>query len=435
MKFLLITYSYSPDLTPRAFRWSAIANQFAEMGHQVHVLCASSSNIPETNNNIQVFRIKDWLLNASIKVSGTEKINRQNSNTIRELFSLSIKKFVRVIWRAMYWPDYACGWIIPASMSGLKLCQLHKYDWIISVSHPFSGHLVGLNCLKKNKISRWLVDIGDPFTMMNEPSPNNNFIYHRINYYYENKILNKSNAVTVTTDATQSVYEKEFPDLINKVSVINPLLSLPKISPTLIKNEHSSKRMVFVGTLYKNLRSPHFLLECLSALKALLNNVNLEMHFFGLSENCNEELEIAKRTLGASLIVHGLKDRETVMQAMMNADILVNIGNASKSQLASKVIEYISIGKPILNLITIEDDLSKHLLQNYPSKLTVISSVDGPSKNDIKLICDFILDSKPAPYEIVQVMIEEYKIEKITQKYLNILKQFPENANENLEVK
>ena len=72
MKLLIVTYSYSPDLTPRAFRWSAVAAQLARRGHQVHVLCSGVSKegiSVEPDNVVQVFRVKDWLLNASARVA------------------------------------------------------------------------------------------------------------------------------------------------------------------------------------------------------------------------------------------------------------------------------------------------------------------------------------------------------------------------------
>ena len=61
MKLLIVTYSYSPDLTPRAFRWSAVAAQLARRGHQVHVLCSGVSKeglSVELDNVVQVFRVK-----------------------------------------------------------------------------------------------------------------------------------------------------------------------------------------------------------------------------------------------------------------------------------------------------------------------------------------------------------------------------------------
>jgi hypothetical protein len=50
---------------------------------------------------------------------------------------------------------------------------------------------------------------------------------------------------------------------------------------------------------------------------------------------------------------------------MKDVDVLVNIGNDSAAQLASKVIEYLALGKPVLNLVSIDRDASVAELADY----------------------------------------------------------------------
>ena len=68
VKILIVTYSYAPDLTPRAFRWSALAAEFASMGHTVHVLCAASPGLRDTESPAVVRRVGDWLLSSPSRV-------------------------------------------------------------------------------------------------------------------------------------------------------------------------------------------------------------------------------------------------------------------------------------------------------------------------------------------------------------------------------
>ena len=71
MKILIVCYSYFPELSPRAFRWAAIAEQLVCLGHCVEVVCASNASQAghECVNGVEIYRtgsnvreaIKRWL--------------------------------------------------------------------------------------------------------------------------------------------------------------------------------------------------------------------------------------------------------------------------------------------------------------------------------------------------------------------------------------
>ena len=51
MNFLVVTHSYAPDQTPRAFRWSAITEHWA--AHDAHVdVVTSGRNAPDGDDRI-----------------------------------------------------------------------------------------------------------------------------------------------------------------------------------------------------------------------------------------------------------------------------------------------------------------------------------------------------------------------------------------------
>ena len=55
---LIICYSYAPALSPRAFRWSAIAEYWAKQGHHVDVVCGWKPGVlhSEILNGVHVYR-------------------------------------------------------------------------------------------------------------------------------------------------------------------------------------------------------------------------------------------------------------------------------------------------------------------------------------------------------------------------------------------
>lgn len=426
MKILLITHSYTPDLTPRAFRWAAVAQQLANTGCEVHVLCAApAGTTPQTDvTGITVHRVRDALVNASARVSpgaapsGAPTVQGGPRAALRAM----LRKAARWIWRSTYWPDYACGWILPATGKARELSQTHRYDWIVSVSHPFSGHVVGWLTRKHAAAARWFVDIGDPFCLMEEPSPNNRRLYAWLSRWAEGRILTRADAISVTTESTRALYESHFPQTRGKVHLMPPLLSLPPAPAAFEREERHAVRLVFVGTLYRRLRNPAFLLRTFSALLATMPGRALELHFYGAVNDCGEELAAVPEPALSRVFVHGVVDRPAVHTAMMGADILVNIGNDSASQLASKVIEYMAVGRPILNIISSQADTSLSALSDYAATLTLVRG-DAPTSTDLASLRSFIETLPQVHPDTVARVRDRYSAAYIAGLYSAALEQ------------
>lgn len=424
MKLLIITYSYAPDLTPRAFRWSAVAKQFVRMGHEVHLLCAAPAVATADDDEEIVYRVRDWLIDASARVAPGTTPTRQvvapgRVTRVRAWF----RRTIRAVWRSLYWPDYACGWVIPAARAARSLCSANHYDWIISVSHPFTGHLVGLLAKARAPHSRWLVDIGDPFYLMKEPSPNNSFVYGWLNALVETSIVRRADAISVTTDATRHLYESSFSLLDDKVQVVPPLLSLPASPPPSLRATDAVIRLVFVGTLYRKLRSPGFLLACFEGLVARLPKRALELHFYGAVNDCASDLDLCSDTVKSALFIHGTVARSEVLQAMVDATVLVNIGNNSESQLASKVIEYMAAGRPILNLISVPQDASVEALADHPSLLNIMRTKEAPTGEIMDALCEFVSRPPLVPSAYVDSVRQRYSAAHVAGLYETILEK------------
>jgi hypothetical protein len=109
---------------------------------------------------------------------------------------------------------------------------------------------------------------------------------------------------------------------------------------------------------------------------------------------------------------------------------LVNIGNATVAQIPSKVVEYVAAGKPILNVVTREDDSTAEFLKRYPLALTV--NVGGaqsgewlegapvaPASLDLaaERIADFLTHPPNAPAEVLAAWRERFSIHKVASDY------------------
>ena len=100
----------------------------------------------------------------------------------------------------------------------------------------------------------------------------------------------------------------------------------------------------------------------------------------------------------------------------MSANYLVNIGNKTPYQVPSKIIEYMSSGKPIINIEQCDFDTSSRVLQNYPLRYIFRNSVN---MNDNKNLCFYLHENhgKILMQEEIDLLLAPYNLEFVANKY------------------
>lgn len=440
MRLLVITNSYPPALTPRAFRWTAIADHWASQGHHVDVVCAREASTESfevfNNNGVHVYRVGTVLGKAFRRWIGTPSarcaVDGEGDNaTVNRLllrwFRGAVTRFVREvhdhIWKKLYWPDYACTWYFPARKIAGKLVARHHYDGLISVSLPYTGHLVGLAVKKQMPSLPWVTDIGDPFAYMTETPPNNARLYGWLNYRSESHVLRCADAISVTTEAAMEKYAQVFPVAANKLNVIPPLFSPPGNSAIRapVFSRETKTRLVFVGTLYRNIRSPETLLLLYARLLKTDLADKLELHFFGTIGDCSSLFKQYANLNGSKIFLHGLVGRDVAMQAMKEADVLINIGNNTIYQLPSKVIEYASLGKPILNITNLERDSSIEFLRWYPGAFCMTKEQLSSDPDQVQKVRKFIINPPLPNQPELDRWLCNFRVEAVARRYEELI--------------
>lgn len=427
MKILIISCSYPPSLTPRAFRWAAIAEQWAKEGHHVDVVCetAPARAASETINGVHVHRAGSKLIGRMRRKIGTEKVAQApESRGLRETLTALIKKTSKYAWRKLYWPDYACLWYWPAIGKARKLQAANDYDVMYSSSIPFTGHLVALGIKNKYPSLRWIVDIGDPFCFSDGVTVNNFALYENLNIRYEKKVLLLADAVTVTTGATRERYSEIFPFAASKLSVIPPLLSIEPSAGTRVSNflpTDNKIRLVFLGTLYRAIRSPENLLRVFSKLLEETDLAErLELHFYGEISSCQDCFEPYGGFMGRNIFIHGLVDRKVAVQAMKDADILINIGNDTAYQLPSKVVEYLATMKPILNFAKTDQDSSTVFFRHYDGTMCIAGDITICEQDRFQAIVNFIRNPQKVDIRAREQQLNTFRIDQIAKTYRSL---------------
>ncbi len=447
---LMISYSYSPHITPRALRWSAIAEYLVAQGIAVHMVCGwdPGSARTETRNGVRVHRIgsaaietlrSKLLGRTAFNIdSGPEKRNANPENTAnRPVVAGAAKKLAKSIhditWKKLYWPDYAVLWYRGALKQAKQLVAEGKHDAFVTIAPPFTGHLVGL-ALKKNFTGiRWIADSGDPFSFAEFSTMNSEILYARLNKYAEGRVCAMADGLCVTTQETAKIYAELFPVCRGKIEVIPPLLN-PDCFRYACNRRETRKdgriRLLYVGNFHRRLREPatyiHTIDRAITCRPALADR--LELHFLGDAGLVAESLK-AYPSVGDLCTFHGRASRNSVMEAMQQADVFVNIGNATSYQLPSKVIEYASFGKPILNFSSTARDSSAAFLSEYPLFLTVHGEA---CEQDGRTVAAFLEKNayRRMTDEEVGAFVRPYTVDRIAGQYLSLMDDRAPNGHE-----
>jgi glycosyltransferase involved in cell wall biosynthesis len=426
MKLLILSYVYAPDRSPRAYRWTALAEFWAEKGHRVEIVSSwkQGDERQEWRGGVMIHRVGGGVVErlrarlgqASHRGADTPAPgDRRASNLLRAakgLYAATLKQ--------LFWPDYAFHWYPAALTRARALCRATPYDAVISVSHPFTPHLVALALKRRMPALRWLVDIGDPFSLLTEIPLNNSALYHRLSRRAEAAVLRHSDAITVTVARCRADLVAAFAVPMGKIAIIPPLLSLPAIAgsatPLFAGGE---THLVFIGTLYRALRDPSPLLALFRALQR--RRSDLHLHFFGALNDCGPCFAGLDDAAARNIHRHGVVPRETIAAAMRDADILVNIGNATAHQLPSKLVEYVAAARPILNLASSTDDTAAAFLATYPAALTLTTRSGEPAQATIDAALAFIAAPPPVTAEEVARFLQPYTLERIAAAYAALL--------------
>jgi len=426
MKILIISYSFYPQLNPRAFRWTSIARYWKEKGYDVTVVTNvnDADSDSDEDNDYRIVRVPENHF-GRLRRKFSNKQNSQR-NVIGNQYSYRsalnpIKKLLKVIYqytvKNCQWPDYAWSWIGPSKRAVLQLIRSNgEFDTVISVSHPFSSHIIAKSLKKHYPDTIWIMDNGDPFCF-NGVNPNNISLYSGLNKKIEYQCIEESDGFAVTTEETKEEYIRLFPRLQDKVFVIPPLLN-----PELEKFKEENKllnestrnfiRLVFVGTLYSDIRNPKNLLQILDQVSRKLTK-KIEVDFYG---NIND---FDPNTLDINNIKVSFFDsvsRQSAYQNMLEADGLLNIGNDTSYQLPSKLIEYAFLEKPILNISSITNDSSARFLKNHTQSKTINFADEDHSKalSDLENFLNFKIKEEEN-YSIE--WLDTYRIGSIIESY------------------
>jgi glycosyltransferase involved in cell wall biosynthesis len=421
MNILILSPYYYPNINPRPYRWTRIAEQLATQGFDIQVVTEANPNLEETyfSNHVKIHRtgyaaLKSIFLKKQRGVPKQNKAENLGKNGIVQRF---MQYFNDYLWKKIYFPDDSCIWYFPALRKATQLIENQQIDVIVTVALPFTAHLVGLRLKKQFPHLTWIADTGDPFSYQTEAPLNNHFLYQKLNVYTEKKVLQYADYVTVTTENTKSKYIKFHKPSTEKIVVIPPLMTeVSFVKNVIVESESNKIKLGYLGKFYKILREPRLLTDFLICLFRQFPELSdrVEVHIFGdIFPYFLPELAAFPQ-----IKVHGLIPREATPEAMQKMDILLNISNLTNYQLPSKAPDYLQSGKPIFNIYSDEADEFKAFFNDYP---LIFNYKDGDTIQEDCIQFLAQTNKKTIDADWINQKIAPYRVDAITKQYIDLL--------------
>lgn len=243
----------------------------------------------------------------------------------------------------------------------------------------------------------------------------------------EARALARCSAAFITKEMERERREGVYtPPLDTIVPLEFPCLLPPPVAENRFAAYGDSKiHCAYVGQLYsETVRGPGFLFSLFQSLE----KYGIILHIIGNSE---VQAQQYRDQLPQNIILHGRVSPQEAKAYMASADILVNMGNTIPNMLPSKTIDYISCGKPILNLCKIPNCPTIPYMEKYPLSMVFLES-ESISAAQIKRVATFCTENKGRSLsyaEVRDVFYEctpEYVAKRIHTTLQNII-AFPQH--------
>ena len=331
MKVLLISRTIYPLLSPRAFRTTELAKQFAKQGHDVVVYAILG------NYNYSLFE-KEY----GIKVKPIKMALSTFNSDGKCRYNLFDKILYHSFHRLIEYPDVEFCWKVPQIIKQEKDVDLLI---TIAVPHPIHwGAAIAKRFLRKNFPKKWISDCGDPY--MGSAVGQKHPFYFK---YVENFWGKHTDFVTIPLKEASKAYQD---NVQNKIRVIPQGFDFSGIK---LANQIDNRipHFAYAGSIYKGQRDPSSFLDYLC---------NQRQEFvFTVYTKTPLFYQPYKEKLREKLIVKPYVERRQLIYELSEQDFLINLVNPNSVQSPSKLIDYLLTQRPIVDISTpfVERDIVK----------------------------------------------------------------------------
>ncbi|MDV2079735.1 glycosyltransferase [Marinobacter xestospongiae] len=272
------------------------------------------------------------------------------------------------IYNLCYFPDQAGPWILPAFFRGWRLVRRGQVDVIFATGSPWSGLLVGyLISLVSGK--PWVADFRDPW--VNNPFHQSKGPWlDRLSAKLERRIVMHASAVSLNTEPLMTEFLERYPEVNPDKFLVMPngidQSDFQDLPDATAPHQAGTLNLCHAGFLY-GVRDPASLLDAIREVNGQLAETDQKVVFTqigDLSLDYDVHDRYADLIEQGSLIVKPAQPYRQCLGDLAGADIVVNIQSGTKTQVPSKLYDYLALEKPILH-ITPDHGALANLVRKY----------------------------------------------------------------------
>lgn len=358
-----MVFRFAPHKGGAVIVATEIANNFAKLGHKITIL---------TPDLKQIGKKYEPKLHENIKIILSNTPSRGNLKIAARRCKSNLEKM------------------------GKKLGQNEKFDFVLTIFHPF--HLVpnaAISCAKYLGIPA-IVKVDDA---VYEKSSGIKSLQRKIEKIISTRALKNATRILVVNENTRNIMNSYYSVPRKKIAIVPNGVDLSFFKSSI----KDPKKIVFSGVMYHH-RGLDVLLN--SVPKIIKKIPNAKFILLGDGPEMQKLKDIVKKqNLESNVIFKGWIDRKQIPQEISDASIALGPlkrTTVTENALPIKILEYMASSLPI---IAIEGTLPTNVLQN--------------GKNGY-----FVKDSNDLTDKIIQLLEKPEMVKKMSENSLEMVQEF-----------
>lgn len=432
---LFVSGSYYPHATANAVCAKKLEDKLREKGHRI-IYCNRKHDIYEDDhyfyNDTVLYTVgknSDLFYQTIQKLQSLELPNKMGI-CFKAAFSFFrlLYRLINITKNTVQLRDSASDSYICMYVERIQdLIEKHNIDLVISVSMPFSSHAAVKKALAGNLAKKpyWIAYSIDAYwskaVVAESERP---FLKEE-----ERQIFEVCDSIlfldTIENDYKESYYDSYRHKMSSLPLPLFDISSIPRYNEgiTVVKGYQN---WLFAGTIYDDYSN----VESLATLLYSIKEEKIVLHLMGKIYPKSQKVinELSKK-LPNRIIVYGKQSYEFAKGSMQKADVLVNLANDNANQIPSKIFEYMSCQKPVLNVYSKFGDVSALYLNLYPLAFNICSTTMESQLGDLRQWCNNV-NSKTVTIEQLRNIYHNMLSENVTETFYELVKPVLEKSNE-----
>lgn len=397
MKILFVVFDYYPSGSAEANILFKLTKELSKKPNCDVSILTSKNSI--TDNSFECIN--------DITIHKVDYCTVYKLSQIRDIFKklkIAFQKIIELICRKFRVKKFINYYLYKKFYESLKKLENFDFDFIIPTCGFFEIYLACKDFMKDKKINSKLVLYQlDPLI--------DNISYSKKSLNFR-KMMEEDIAQSCYKVITlESIIKQKLTNSINAhncVALNFPLISnLTDYSNNLLDFDNY-RTALFVGTLDNKIRNPRYALEILMSIPNL--------KFIIAGSGCYEIIDEFIKKYPENIIYLGKITLDKSIKLQKQVDFLINIGNNDISFIPSKIFDFISTGKPIINFYKKDSCPTLKYFPLYNNQISIFENYDI-FNNNMQLVIKFLDNNinKKIEYTEIREKFFELTVDYVSQ--------------------